>query len=144
MKWTKLSIVVIVAVVIVLFVINTDSNSSSDIIFQARLADPSVYENGVFIDAFDIKKGNYTFRFTPNGDSPQILSIQILDNNTILFSEDFKLKGTPQGEEFARYYTWDYQGKKELDIDEEKRLYIKIDPHKNILGPVTVELIKFT
>ena len=63
-------------------------------IFHVRLVEPELYENGVYAESFVLEKGVYEFRFTPNGDSPELLTIMLIDDS-ILFSEDFALKGTP-------------------------------------------------
>lgn len=62
-------------------------------IFHVRLADPKLYEEGVFSDTFFIKNGTYKFRFVSNGDSPKVLTVT-LKGNSFSFSEDFKLNGT--------------------------------------------------
>ena len=47
---------------------STDNNHQS--IFHVTLADPAMYQNGVFTDSFEIQEGSYYFAFVPNGDSP--------------------------------------------------------------------------
>lgn len=119
-----------------------DSEDDSKAAFHARLADPAVYENGVFADQVTLKPGDYEFGFVPNGDSPRILSIVMLEEGRVFFSEDFELEGTEQGTETASYFTWDYQGRKQLSLSEETVATVQIDPHGNTLGPVTVEMRK--
>ena len=108
--------------------------------YHITLADPGLYEDGIFTDRFDIQKGNYEFRFVPNGDSPEILSIS-LEGPLFSFSEDFKLEGTPNEAGISVYYTWNYLGMKEVKIKENQHLTILINPNNNILGPVSIDLI---
>ena len=108
--------------------------------YHITLADPDLYENGVFSDVFDIEKGEYEFHFVPNGDSPEMLSIS-LEGSTFSFSEDFQLEGTPHETGISTYYTWDYLGEKVVKIDENQILRIEINPHNNFLGPVSIDLI---
>jgi hypothetical protein len=110
-------------------------------IYHARLADPKLYKDGIFSDAFTVEKGNYQFRFVPNGDSPEILSIA-LKGPTFSFAEDFKLEGTPHETGISTYYTWTYLGQSTIEIPEGQELQIVINPHGNTLGPVSVYLIE--
>ena len=108
--------------------------------FHITLADPDLYEDGIFTDSFDIQKGNYEFRFVPNGDSPEVLTIR-LEGSSFSFVEDFHLEGTPHETGISVYYTWDYLGIKEVTILEDQKLTIFINPNNNILGPVSIDLI---
>lgn len=110
-------------------------------VFHVTLADPDFYQNGIFYDIMEIKEGSYVFRFVPNGDSPKTLSISLI-GESFQFYEEFRLEGTPQGTESAVYYTWDYLGDKSFNILEEQELEIRIDPHGNLLGPVSVDIIE--
>ena len=83
---------IISAVIVFGDMINTDNSKNSDV-FHIRLADPSIYENGLYQESFDITKGDYEFRFVPNGDSPKTLTITLL-GEYFSFSEDFDLEGT--------------------------------------------------
>ena len=73
----------IVAVVAELYVLGLFSPFSVPIeeqpeaIFHVTLADPELYQDGIFSDFFQIQEGTYVFRFVPNGDSPQELSISL-------------------------------------------------------------------
>ena len=109
-------------------------------VFHIRLAEPELYENGVYSESFALEKGMYEFRFTPNGDSPRSLSITLI-GNSILFSEDFMLKGTPHETDISLYYTWNYEGVKKIQVFEDQQVDIKINPNGNLVGPVSVELI---
>ena len=109
-------------------------------VFHIRLADPELYENGIFLESFVLEDGVYEFRFTPNGDSPRLLSVTLV-GNSILFSEDFMLEGTPHETDISLYYTWDYEGVKKIQVFEDQQVDIKINPNGNLVGPVSVELI---
>ena len=78
-----------------------DSDQLIDIsdVFHVRLAEPELYKNGVYSESFVLERGVYEFRFTPNGDSPRSLSITLI-GDSILFYEDFVLKGTPMKQTF--------------------------------------------
>ncbi len=109
--------------------------------YHVRLADPKLYQDGIFSDTFAIKKGAYQFKFVPNGDSPQILTIA-LKGPTFSFAQDFSLQGTPHETGISTYYTWDYLGQNTIEIPDDQELQIVIDPHGNTLGPVSVYLIR--
>ena len=70
-------LVIIAAIIIFGAKINPDNSENIKIedseVFHIRLADSSLYENGVYSEIFQIEKGVYEFRFVPNGDSPQKL-----------------------------------------------------------------------
>ncbi len=108
-------------------------------IFHVRLADPKLYEDGIFSDTFTIENGTYKFRFVSSGDSPKVLTVT-LKGNSFSFSEDFKLNGTLQ--EPGTYYTWKYRGQDKIQIPDEQNIQIVINPHGNILGPVSVYIEK--
>ena len=108
-------------------------------IFHVRLADPKLYEDGIFSDTFIIENGTYKFRFVSSGDSPKVLTVT-LKGNSFSFSEDFKLNGTLQ--EPGTYYTWKYLGQDKIQIPDEQNIQIVINPHGNILGPVSVYIEK--
>ena len=95
---------------------------------------------GFFQIILEFPEGEYQFRFVPNGDSPKILSIS-LEGNSISFSEDFELIGTPHETGISVYYTWDYLGKKEVKINEDQEIRIEVNPHENLLGSVSIDLI---
>jgi hypothetical protein len=113
----------------------------ADIIYHVTLASPDLYKEGVFADSFIIQKGEYLFRFVPNGDSPEILSIS-LTGRSFSFSEDFELDGISHETGISVYYTWDYIGEKRLSIPSEQELEVLINPHGNIQGPVSLDIIK--
>lgn len=129
-----------VAVVFGLILTAPSGDSGREQIYHARLADPKQYQDGVFSDTFFVKQGEYEFRFVPNGDSPQTLSIA-LNGQSFSFAEDFELKGTEHGD-VGKYYTWEYLGQDKISIPEDQELQIRVDPNGNVLGPVSVYLIK--
>jgi len=114
----------------------------ADMVYHVTLANPDLYkEGGIFADSFTIQKGEYFFRFIPNGDSPDMLSIA-LTGSSFTFSEDFELEGTPHETGISVYYTWDYIGEKRLLVQEDQELEIQINPYGNIQGPVSLDIIK--
>ena len=57
---------------------SVDSSDEDDgVVFHVTLADPQLYENGIYSDSFLISEGEYHFRFVPNGSSPKTLSISL-------------------------------------------------------------------
>ena len=131
-----------IAAIAALFVINTVASDTTgtgraDFVFHARLADPDLYVGGTYDRAFGIAAGTYAFKFIPNGDSPRILSIDI-EGDSFSFSDDFELEGTLHKSPISEYYTWDYNGQKTFDVPAGQNVSITIDPHGNLLGPVSV------
>lgn len=110
-------------------------------IYHVMLADSKLYHDGVFSDTFTIKNGTYQFRFVVSGDSPEVLTV-ILKGNSFSFSEDFQLEGTLRDTGISKYYTWKYNGQDTINVPEEQELQISVNPQGNILGPVSVYLIK--
>lgn len=139
----KIIIAPIVAIVAIFLVSLSDDSSSQkdDVSFHVTLADPELYINGVYSDTFTIEKGDYIFRFVPNGSSPKVLSI-ILSGNTVDFSEDFKLVGTPHQTGISEYFTWDYDGEKEISISETQEISIVINPNNETMGSVSVDILE--
>jgi hypothetical protein len=139
----KIIIAPIVAIVAIFLVSLSDDSSSQkdDVSFHVTLADPELYINGVYSDTFTIQKGDYIFRFVPNGSSPKVLSI-ILSGNTVDFSEDFKLVGTPHQTGISEYFTWDYDGEREISISETQEISIVINPNNETMGSVSVDILE--
>ena len=129
--------VVIIAIAIA---ISLQPKNQTSTTYHVTLADPKLYNNGTFTDNFKIQKGTYQFSFVPNGDSPQNLSITLKGNFS--YNEDFSLQGTLHNTGISSYYTWDYLGNKMIDIPQDQKIQIRINPHDNILGSVSVDLIK--
>ena len=69
-----------IVILIVFLGLNFDVNKTDDA-FHVTLADPTMYENGVYTDSFEIEEGSYQFGFVPNGDSPQTLTISLSGPN---------------------------------------------------------------
>lgn len=105
------------------------------------MADPDLYKNGVYSNTFTLNNGDYTFKFVPNGDSPQSLTI-LLKGEDFTFSENFKLKGTLHQTGISEYYTWNYVGQKTISIPSQQLISIEINPNGNELGPVSVDIIE--
>jgi hypothetical protein len=139
-KVALVAVAVAVGIVLTLILMPSEKSERTQI-FHARLADPRIYQDGLFSDSFHISQGTYEFRFVPNGDSPQMLTIT-LSGPSFSFSEDFVLEGTLHETGISKYYTWDYLGQTIIEVPEEQQLTITINPHGNTLGPVSVYLIE--
>ena len=142
----KKAIYVGVAIAVVIAIVGLSvelksEKSEKSVAYHVTLADPKLYTDGIFTDIFEIQKGRYQFSFVPNGDSPQTLSIA-LKGETFSFAEDFQIQGTPHETGISTYYTWDYLGKKEILVPEDQQLQIVISPRGNLLGSVSVDLVK--
>jgi len=133
-------IIVLVAIFLVGFSVDK-SNQKEDVSFHVTLADPELYINGVYSETFTIEKGEYSFRFVPNGSSPKVLSI-VLNGDTVDFSEDFELIGTPHQTGISEYFTWDYEGEREISISEKQKISIVINPNNETLGSVSVDILE--
>ncbi|NJK77888.1 MAG: hypothetical protein HC944_02805 [Nanoarchaeota archaeon] len=120
---------------------NQSDKTKIDTIFHVTLADPNLYKNGVYSNTFTINEGDYILKFVPNGDSPQSLNI-LLKGESYDFSENFKLIGTLHQTGISEYYTWDYDGNKEISIPTEQVVIIEINPNGNELGAVSVDIIE--
>jgi hypothetical protein len=139
----KLIIIPIVAI-IGIFVINFSSenpNDKNDVVFHVTLADPDLYVDGIYSKTFEIDSGKYSFRFVPNGSSPEILSIS-LNGENLNFSEDFKLQSTSHETGISQYFTWEYLGQKEILILEKQQVTIFINPNGNVMGSVSVDILQ--
>ena len=123
--------------IFVLRVVISDTSETTDFVYHTLLAEPEIYENGVYTETFDIAAGNYKFKFIPNGDSPQTLSIQ-LNGESFSFSEDFKLEGTSHKSPISEYFTWDYLGQKDFQLTQGQSMEIIINPNGNTAGTVSV------
>ena len=119
-----------------------DVNKTDDV-FHVTLADPAMYENGVFTDSFEIEEGSYQFGFVPNGDSPQTLTISLSGPN-YYYIEKFVLNSESHETGISQYYTWSYTGDEEstIEISSSQQVQITINPHENYNGPVSVFLKK--
>ena len=140
-KFVILPIIIIIIVIIALGSQTNPSEKKNESIFHVTLADPKLYVNGVYSSSFVLEKGEYSFRFVPNGDSPQNLAISMKGDN-FEFSENFKLNGTLHETGISEYYTWDYDGEKSILIPIQKEVSIQIDPNGNVKGSVSVDIIR--
>ena len=133
--------IIVIFVVIMMNLSSDENGKEDDIVFHVTLADPNLYVNGIFTDELSLEKGEYIFRFVPNGSSPEILSIS-LTNNALNFDEDFKLEGMSHKTEISEYFTWKYEGKKSFSISEKQKISIAINPNGNVVGSVSVDIIE--
>lgn len=114
-----------------------DGDGTDDAAFHVTLASPDLYEDGVYSEEVILDGGQYGFRFVPNGDSPEILSIS-LRGKTLDFSEDFELEGTLHQTGISEYYTWEYAGQKTVAVPDRELVSVEINPNGNVMGPVSV------
>ena len=133
-------IVAILTIVLVSFSSN-ETSEKNNILFHITLADPNLYVNDVYTEKFTLEKGEYLFRFVPNGSSPKILSIA-LNGDTFDYSENFKLIGTPHQTGISKYFTWNYDGQKSIFISEMQEFSITINPNGETLGSVSVDILE--
>ena len=140
----KKIVIISVVLIIIIGIIGFSSDEPSEknnTIFHVTLADPNLYVDGVYTEVFSLEKGEYFFRFVPNGSSPEILSIT-LNGDTFNFSEDFKLIGIPHQTEISEYFTWKYDGQKNILISEIQEVTITINPNGKTLGSVSVDILE--
>mgnify|MGYP001558039044 CR=1 FL=1 len=137
----KIIYVGIAIAVVIALGLSIEPKSEKTVAYHVTLADPKLYTDGIFTDTFEIQKGTYQFSFVPNGDSPQTLSIT-LKGETFSFAEDFQLEGTSHETGISTYYTWDYLGKKVIQVPDDQELQIVINPRGNLLGSVSVDLTR--
>ncbi len=140
----KKIVIIPLVMIIVIVIVNFSSDKTSeksDVIFHITLADPNLYVDGVYIDKFTIEKGEYFFRFVPNGSSPEMLSVS-LNGLTFDFSENFKLVGTSHQTGISEYFTWDYDGEENISIHEKQEISISINPNENVMGSVSVDILE--
>ena len=149
MKKSNLAIIGLAAVVIAVVVFSSpkDNVQDSDHVYHVNLSEAKYGEIGVYEELFEIgdvdcqRFCDYNFRFVPNGDSPQTLSVSIYGDN-ISFFEDFELVGTLVETDISQYYTWDYDGQKIFQVSGLEKIKIVIDPHGNTEGTVSVYIIQ--
>lgn len=127
------------AIIVIVIAISLQPKNPTSTIYHVTLADPKLYNNGIFEDNFKIQKGTYQFSFVPNGDSPQHLSIS-LKGGSFSYNEDFSLNGTLHNTGISSYDTWDYLGKKTIEIPQDQEIQIEINPHGNVYGSVSIDL----
>ena len=139
-KITIIITIIILAIILVSLTSNETSEKKKNL-FHVTLADSNLYVNGVYTEVFSIEKGEYFFRFVPNGSSPENLSI-ILNGNTFNFSENFQLIGTLHQTGISEYFTWKYDGQKNIVIPEMQEVSITINPNEKTLGSVSVDILE--
>ena len=142
MNKKSIGILIILIVIILGVSISMNSEEKNDnVVFHITLADPELYTNGIYTSNFTIESGTYFFRFVPNGSSPEILSIKLSGQN-YSFIENFNLKGIPHESETSKYFTWEYEGVKNITIDSMEEITITINPNDNVMGSVSIDIIK--
>ena len=139
-KIVIISILIIITIFVVIFSVES-SEKNDNAVFHVTLADPNLYAYGIYTDVFTINEGEYSFRFVPNGSSPEILSI-ILNGKNFDFSEDFMLESTSHQPGTSEYFTWEYNGQKTIWIVEMQEISIIINPNGNVMGSVSVDILE--
>lgn len=109
--------------------------------FHATLADPDLYVGGVYQREFEAGAGSYRLGFVPNGDSPRLMTVSMRGED-FSFERDFQLHGTLHQTGISEYYTWEYLGDAAVQLDSAQTVQVTVDPHGNLLGPVSVSLLK--
>ena len=139
----KIALITIVVIITIFVVISSfePSEKNDNVVFHVTLADPDLYSNGIYINEFSINEGEYSFRFVPNGSSPEILSIT-LNGENFDFSEDFKLESTSHQTGTSEYFTWKYEGQKIIWVNEMQKISIIINPNGNVIGSVSVDILE--
>ena len=141
-KKIAISVVMVVGVMVVgVGLVDVDRDGDDDPAFHVMLARPDVYVNGVYSEEIILDGGEYSFSFVPNGDSPEVLGISLY-GETFSFAEDFELVGTLHQTGISEYHTWDYHGQKILIVPDREHISIEIDPNGNIMGAVSINMIK--
>lgn len=135
-----ISIIIIIGILIAIVSVDTKKIENEQI-FHVTLAQPELYSDEVFTKTIVIEKGNYYFRFVPNGSSPETLTIN-LDGTSFNFNEDFKLKNTLHETGISEYYTWEYVGMNSFEVMEFEQITITINPNGNLMGSVSVDILE--
>jgi hypothetical protein len=135
-----LIIPLILSLVILVLVFSKQPNQEKDV-FHVNLANSNSYENGVFNSSFFLGQGDYFFKFVPNGSSPEKLSIRLTGENNAK-NYEFELKGDLRETGISEYYTWEYLGEKEFQIDSDQIFEIEIDPNGQTNGSVSVYIVE--
>lgn len=142
MKKGKISIifVIIISIIVILGIASesTDIEKKSTV-FHVTLANPELYNDGIYSSSFLLPKGEFSLSFVPNGDSPKNLSIMISGESTI-YDEKLVLDGTLHQTAISEYYTWDYSGITQFVNLEEQPVQIEINPHGNLIGTLSVSI----
>ena len=120
---------------------SNETSEENNTIFHVTLADPNLYVDGIYSEVLSIEKGEYLFRFVPNGSSPEILSIMV-KGNKFDFSEEYNLVGIPHQTEISEYFTWKYDGQKNVRVSETQEMKITVNPNGKTLGSVSVYILE--
>ena len=56
-----------IVAILVLRIVMSDTSETTEFVYHKLLADPEIYEDGVFSEKFQIPAGTYKFKFIPNG-----------------------------------------------------------------------------
>ena len=139
----KIVLIPIVLVLTIIFAsfLSDETNNENNTLFHVTLADPNLYVDGIYSEVFPINKGEYFFRFVPNGSSPEVLSIT-LTGDEFYFSENYNLIGIPHQTGISEYFTWKYDGQKNILISEMQEMSITINPNGKTLGSVSVYILE--
>ena len=140
----KKIIIVLIFIILIIVLVSfsfEESHEKKNKQFHVTLADPELYLNREYTETFVIEKGEYFFRFVPNGSSPKNLSIT-MNGNSFNFSENFRLIGSLHQTGISEYYTWDYDGEKNILIFETQKVSITINPNGETLGSISVYILK--
>ena len=65
-----------------------------------------------------------------------------INGNTFDYSENFQLIGTPHQTEISEYFTWDYDGQKNIINSETQKVSITINPNRETVGSVSVDILE--
>jgi hypothetical protein len=134
-------IIPITLIVVFLMVVLSESPNQDEDFFHIILANSNSYENGIFSKTVFFTQGNYIFKFVPNGSSPENITIRLIGENHIS-NYEFLLKGNLQETGISEYFTWEYLGEKEIQIDYDQNLQIEIDPNGQTDGSVSVYIME--
>ena len=149
--------------------VDSQKSIKNTTVFHVTLADPALYDCDMRLPLFPsdckytetvfLEEGMYEFRFVPNGDSPQKLSVELKshllpwdDYYHEYVSLHYVLVGNLVEEEMSSWYTWKYQidssrvnlgdGETGFKIDEPQQVEISIDPRGYLNGPISIELVQ--
>lgn len=121
-------------------------------VFHATLADPSLYEDGVYGGVFetpqstagtgDGKDSRYVLDFVLSGSSPEMLSITMRGGGGFEYAGDFVLKGTRHEAGLGEFYTWEYVGDNTVLIPDGDTVSMTIDPDGDTQGSLSVYLYR--
>ena len=170
--------IILVAIIGVVYAgaqINPDNPENEEVVFHVTLADPALYDCvtlGVsthceYREVIFVEDGIYEFRFVPNGDSPQKLSVELKCyiscadvNLPEHVSLHYVLVGNLVEEGMSSWYTWKYQIDSKMvsfgflgdrhqlpcelciKIHDSQQVEISIDPRGYLNGPVSIELVQ--